>query len=173
VNATGRVRHLAIATLLLIAGPSCAEGMGGPMDDPSGDDSGVTVEASQPQGNGHDGSSQPNPGQDSSATNGDDSGPTGQDSAPPDLDAAAEVSTSSDTGGPTVQDASSGQDSSPAAQDAMGPPDSGPPSNCAGPSTPAACHACSPGPSCQPNGCYNGYICNTQTNHCGAPGTCT
>jgi hypothetical protein len=148
--------------------------MGGPMDEPSGDDSGTTYETSQPQSTGHDGSSQPNPGEDApSSMPGDDGSTVGQDSATPGPDAAADVAIASDTGGPASQDAPSQQDSSPAGQDAMGPPETGPASNCAGPTTPAACHACSPGPSCQPNGCYNGYICNTQTNHCGAPGTCS
>ena len=36
---------------------------------------------------------------------------------------------------------------------------------CAAPATAASCSACS-GKSCQSNGCYNGYFCNTQTLHC-------
>ena len=44
-------------------------------------------------------------------------------------------------------------------------------STCAGPNTPANCHACS-GQSCQPNGCYNGYLCDTVTDKCKAPNSC-
>jgi hypothetical protein len=169
-----RARHLPIAIALLLAGPSCAMGMSGPMyDNTTSNDSGATYEtgAAPPMGGGEDSSSTQHPGADSSSGmyDGDD-GSTGggQDSSIADPDVQV------DTGGPPPQDSSTGpQDSSPAGDDAMGPPDSGPSSSCAGPSTPAACHACSPGPSCQPNGCYNGYICNTQTNHCGAPGTCS
>jgi hypothetical protein len=43
---------------------------------------------------------------------------------------------------------------------------------CASPETPASCTACSPGKSCQPNGCYSGYVCDTLTNHCKAPTAC-
>ncbi len=35
----------------------------------------------------------------------------------------------------------------------------------------SVCHACS-GASCQTNGCYNGYLCDTETAHCKAPGSC-
>lgn len=38
-------------------------------------------------------------------------------------------------------------------------------SPCADIDTPAACHACS-GSSCQANGCYGGYVCDTLTMHC-------
>jgi hypothetical protein len=152
--------------------------MSGPLDEgPSGDDSGATYEASQPQGDGHDASSQPMPGQDASSTmQGDDDGSTGggEDSAAPISEAASDAGSSSDTSSSAPEDATGKQqDSSSSGQDAMGPPDTGPPTNCADPSTPAACHACSPGLSCQPNGCYNGYICNTLTNRCRAPGTCS
>lgn len=163
-------RHFAIAIALLFAGPSCAEGMSGPMgDDTSPYDSGTTYEAgvSSPET----GSPPKGGGADSSTMSGDDDGSTGseQDSSTTDPDAQA-----ADTGTPPPpQDSSTGpQDSSLPGEDAMTPPESGPPSSCAEPSTPAACHACSPGPTCQANGCYNGYVCNTQTNHCGAPGTC-
>jgi hypothetical protein len=44
-------------------------------------------------------------------------------------------------------------------------------STCAGPNTPANCHACS-GQNCQPNGCYNGYVCDTVTDKCKAPNSC-
>jgi hypothetical protein len=40
-----------------------------------------------------------------------------------------------------------------------------------GPSVTASCHACNPGPSCQPNGCYNGYWCDTSLSRCHAPPT--
>jgi hypothetical protein len=148
-------------------------GMSGPLDDnTSSTDSGATYETGAPPTMGGEDSSSPqHPGADSSlGMYGGDDGSTGvgRDSSMADPDAQV------DTGAPAPQDSSSGpQDSSPAGEDAMGPPDSGPSSPCASPSTPAACHACSPGPSCQPNGCYNGYICNTQTNRCGAPGTCS
>jgi hypothetical protein len=149
--------------------------MGGPMDDPpSGDDSGTTYEASHPEGNGQDATSQPTPGDDASAVmNGNGDGSTGpaQDSATPDPDAEAD-SSAGDTGAPP-QDSSSGQQDSPSEGEDAGPPETGAPSYCAGPSTPAACHACSPGPNCQANGCYNKYVCNTLTGHCGAPGTCS
>jgi hypothetical protein len=54
----------------------------------------------------------------------------------------------------------------------VGQPDTSQPaqSGCAGyasPNSNAACHACSGG-SCQPNGCYGGYWCDTSTNHCHA-----
>jgi hypothetical protein len=39
------------------------------------------------------------------------------------------------------------------------------------PDTPADCSACSAGSSCQPNGCYNGYWCNTSTSRCRTPPT--
>jgi hypothetical protein len=42
---------------------------------------------------------------------------------------------------------------------------------CADPNTPASCHACS-GKSCQPNGCYGGYVCDTMTDKCKAPNSC-
>lgn len=38
------------------------------------------------------------------------------------------------------------------------------------PSVSATCRSCS-GQSCQPNGCYGGYWCNTTTNRCEAPPT--
>jgi hypothetical protein len=39
-----------------------------------------------------------------------------------------------------------------------------------GPNVSAACHACSKSsPTCQPNGCYGGYWCNTNANDCGPP----
>src|SRR5438067_2630794 len=38
------------------------------------------------------------------------------------------------------------------------------------PDTPADCSACG-GSSCQPNGCYNGYWCNTSTSRCRTPPT--
>jgi hypothetical protein len=28
------------------------------------------------------------------------------------------------------------------------------------------------GQMCQPNGCYGGYLCDTSTNKCKAPGSC-
>jgi hypothetical protein len=37
----------------------------------------------------------------------------------------------------------------------------------AAPDASAACHACN-GSSCQPNGCYNGYWCDTTTTKCHA-----
>jgi hypothetical protein len=46
-----------------------------------------------------------------------------------------------------------------------------------GPDTPAACHGCRSGnTSCQPNGCYGGWWCNTGVTRCQAPpaaGSCT
>ncbi len=45
-------------------------------------------------------------------------------------------------------------------------------SPCAQPDTPAACSACGTGKVCQPNGCYNGYLCDTDTNRCKAPDAC-
>jgi hypothetical protein len=139
-------------------------------DDSSSDDSGANYDTGVVPSTeaGEDSSSPQHPGTDSSPAMDDGSTGPGPDASMTDPDVQV------DTGGPTPQDSSSGpQDSSPAVEDAMGPPDTGPASTCAAPSTPAACHACSPGPTCQPNGCYNGYICNTQTNHCGAPGTCS
>jgi hypothetical protein len=43
---------------------------------------------------------------------------------------------------------------------------------CADVNTPANCSACSSTDDCQPNGCYGGYFCDTQTNHCKAPTAC-
>ena len=40
--------------------------------------------------------------------------------------------------------------------------------NLAPPSQSAGCHSCS-GNNCQPNGCYGGWYCNTQTNKCQSP----
>jgi hypothetical protein len=52
-----------------------------------------------------------------------------------------------------------------------------PPNTCPGladPNTTAGCSSCSQGSkSCQPNGCYGGWWCNTQTNKCqSAPSNC-
>ncbi len=44
-------------------------------------------------------------------------------------------------------------------------------STCADIDVVAACHACS-GASCQPNGCYGGYVCDTVTMRCKAPSAC-
>ena len=54
-----------------------------------------------------------------------------------------------------------------------------PPSGCPGwadPNTTAACHSCTQGSNgCQPNGCYGGWWCNTNTNKCQSapPQNCT
>ena len=60
----------------------------------------------------------------------------------------------------------------PPSSDGGGPPPP-PPNNCPGmadPTTSASCHSCSSGSSgCQPNGCYGGWWCNTNTNHCQSP----
>jgi len=51
-------------------------------------------------------------------------------------------------------------------------PDAGP-STCPGlasPTTPASCTSCATSaPNCQPNGCFGGWWCNTQSNKCQAP----
>ncbi len=39
------------------------------------------------------------------------------------------------------------------------------------PATTAPCTACSPGPTCQPNGCFNGYYCDVSLPDCKPPGT--
>ena len=41
----------------------------------------------------------------------------------------------------------------------------------AAPATSATCSACSKGQTCQPNGCFNGYYCDTAVFDCKAPGT--
>lgn len=38
------------------------------------------------------------------------------------------------------------------------------------PSVPASCHSCT-SQTCQPNGCYGGWWCNTSTNRCQSPPT--
>jgi hypothetical protein len=41
-----------------------------------------------------------------------------------------------------------------------------------GPSTSAPCDACDPkSKTCQPNGCFNGYLCDIAERDCKAPGT--
>lgn len=42
----------------------------------------------------------------------------------------------------------------------------------ADPTTTAGCHACTSSQSCQPNGCYNGYWCDTTTTKCHASPAC-
>lgn len=41
-----------------------------------------------------------------------------------------------------------------------------------GPNVTSACHSCDPGLSCQPNGCYGGWWCNTTTSKCQRPPKC-
>lgn len=44
---------------------------------------------------------------------------------------------------------------------------------CAAPDTAASCHSCSQSSSkCQANGCYGGYLCDTQTDRCRPPDSC-
>lgn len=62
-------------------------------------------------------------------------------------------------GGPGMADASTG---GPTPCNGLVPPD-----------TTACCSACSPGASCQANGCYNGWWCNTGTCHCQSPPSCS
>ncbi len=62
-----------------------------------------------------------------------------------------------------------------------GTPDAGPPVDggyCNGlavPNTPSCCHSCSSGSgTCQPNGCYGGWMCNPSSCYCKSPpATCT
>src|SRR5581483_1957128 len=55
---------------------------------------------------------------------------------------------------------------------AMQPADAGSTGMCGalvGPDVKASCTSCQGKPSCQANGCYGGWWCNTQTNKCQAP----
>jgi hypothetical protein len=95
---------------------------------------------------------------DDAATGGDDGPGTGDDASAHGDDGS--VAPGDDGGTPTPE--------------AAPPPDSGPPTGCVPPNTYAPCHACS-GSSCQPNGCYNKYVCDTRVAsdiHCTKPGTC-
>ena len=53
--------------------------------------------------------------------------------------------------------------------DAGSAPDSAACSGWAVPSVASGCHACSGGQSCQQNGCYGGYWCETSTMKCHPP----
>jgi hypothetical protein len=149
--------------------------MGGPLDEaPAGlgaGDGGLSPEgAGQPQGpmSGNDSALPPPPGTDSSPPE------MGADTGSPLPGEDASTTDEPDAAPPTNDDAGIPPPDAPSGlPETGGPPPDAAPSICAGPGTAAGCHACSSSsPTCQPNGCYNGYLCDTQTNRCHSPSSC-
>ena len=174
------LRSLALL-LVTAAAPACADGIATPDDmqyaDPgdaqaSGGDDGAPGfppadgdGGSRPVAKDAAGTTPPGSGDDSDATAGasDDGAPP-----PPPPNDAAIVPDDAGPPPPPPQDASSGApDSGPRPPSGA---DAAPTSVCAQPDTPAGCKACSG--SCQANGCFNGYLCDTQTNRCHPPTAC-
>jgi hypothetical protein len=127
-------------------------------DDAAATDSGTADVSSSNPGYGSDASV--HPADANAPSTGQDSGgfppPTGGDAGTTTIDSSApDTGTTTHDSGTTFHDSGSTQ------------------SGCVAPDTASSCTACmTSGETCQNNGCYNGYYCDTSTNKCYAQSSC-
>jgi hypothetical protein len=170
-------RGTIITTFVLLLASPAACAMGGPGQDPygletqgegSGKDAGNTSSSSGSSSSSSSGSSSSSSGSSSSSSSGSGGSSSGYGGSGSSSGYSSSSGSSSGYSG-----SSSGYSGSSSGKSSSSGSGSGGSGTCADPNTPANCTACqTAGKTCQPNGCYNGYYCNTSTNGCHSPSSC-